>query len=251
MNPHENLGPYALELLDAAAHESFERHLNGCADCRVELAQMQEAARLLEVAAPPFEAPPGLEQRAIDAVRAANANPSAGFEPRLAPAPAPRRRWFDRPLLPALGAAVGALLLGAVLGLYFSDTDDGPSGPVEIRGSLVSPARDAVGSVTVTMLGIGRDIDFFTDDLAILPKGEYYELWFVGPDDTPSSPNRISAGTFHPDENGVSDVSFTAAVDPAQYPTIEITAEPGDGDPTATGKVVMRLKSGSDDPHGG
>ena len=82
-------------------------------------------------------------------------------------------------------------------------------------------------------------IQLQTDELPILPKGDYYELWFVGPGDTPARPNRISAGTFHPDENGRSDVTFAAAVDPALYPVLSVTAEPGDGDPRPTGPEVL------------
>jgi hypothetical protein len=81
-----------------------------------------------------------------------------------------------------------------------------------------------------------------TDDLPILPRGEYYELWFVGPGDTPTHPNRISAGTFHPDRQGRSNVDFTAAVDPKLYPILSVTAEPGDGNPQRTGPEVLRSR---------
>ena len=64
---------------------------------------------------------------------------------------------------------------------------------------------------------------------------ELYEVWFVATDDSPATPHRISAGTFHPDPDGHSDVQFTAAVNPALFPIVEITAEPGDGNPVATG----------------
>jgi len=83
-------------------------------------------------------------------------------------------------------------------------------------------------------------IEFRTNELPILPKGEFYELWFVGPGDTLADPNRISAGTFHPDEAGRSQVTFAAAVDPAKYPVLSVTAEPGDGDPRRTGPEVLR-----------
>ena len=83
--------------------------------------------------------------------------------------------------------------------------------------------------------GIDRVIEFRTDELPILPKGEFYELWFVGSGDTLEQPNRISAGTFHPDAEGRSHVTFAAAVDPAVYPVLSVTAEPGDGDPRRTG----------------
>ncbi|MEJ7584285.1 MAG: hypothetical protein WKF43_09410 [Acidimicrobiales bacterium] len=56
-------------------------------------------------------------------------------------------------------------------------------------------------------------------------------MWFVGPGDTADAPNRISAGTFHPDERGRIDIELTAAVDPVKYPALSVTEEPGDGDP--------------------
>ena len=61
----------------------------------------------------------------------------------------------------------------------------------------------------------------------------------MGPGDGPGQRNRISAGTFHPDEQGRTDVDLTAAVDPTKYPELSITAEPGDGDP-APGREVVR-----------
>ncbi len=33
---------------------------------------------------------------------------------------------------------------------------------------------------------------------------------------------------------------LAAAVDPTLFPIVEVTAEPGDGDPRATGPVVLR-----------
>lgn len=76
-----------------------------------------------------------------------------------------------------------------------------------------------------------------------LPKGERYELWFAGPGDRPARPNRISADTCDPDENGRSHVSFAAAVDPALYPVVIVTAEPGDGDPRPSGIEALRTSN--------
>jgi hypothetical protein len=92
----------------------------------------------------------------------------------------------------------------------------------------------------VDELGSGRRIAFATDDLPVLPKKDFYELWFVGPGDRPGAPNRISAGTFHPDPEGRSRVIFHAAVNPRNYPGLAVTREPGDGDPAPTGEDIMR-----------
>ena len=132
-----------------------------------------------------------------------------------------------------------ALAAGVLLGTMLGGGDDGLPGVKEVEATLQAPGG-ATAEATVSKTGIGRVIDFRTGDLPILPKGEYYELWFVGPGDRPGRPDRISAGTFHPDEQGRSDVRFTAAVDPAEYPGLAVTAEPGDGDPAPSGPDVLR-----------
>ena len=115
------------------------------------------------------------------------------------------------------------------------------AGPVEIDTVLYggSANEDPRATAHVTKTGIGRVIDFDSDNLPTLPQGQYYELWFVGPGDTPARPNRISAGTFHPDEQGRSRVTFAAAVDPAAYPGVSVTSEPADGNPQRTGPEAL------------
>jgi hypothetical protein len=111
---------------------------------------------------------------------------------------------------------------------------------VEFATTLEAPDGRATAEVTGVRTGIGRVLEFRSDALPILPTGEFYEVWFVGPGDTDASPNRISAGTFHPDERGRTDVVLTAAVDPVRYPILVVTEEPGDGDPQPSGREVLR-----------
>jgi hypothetical protein len=63
----------------------------------------------------------------------------------------------------------------------------------------------------------------------------------VCPGDRPGAPERISAGTFHPDPEGRSDVRFAAAVDPQGYPELAVTRERGDGDPSP-GRDVLQSR---------
>lgn len=120
--------------------------------------------------------------------------------------------------------------------------DHGP--PLELRAALRAPGRPTVtADAEVFRLDVGRAIAFHTDRLPVLPKGEYYELWFVGPGDSRATPDRISAGTFHPDLQGRSDVRFAAAVDPKKYPVLSVTAEPGNGDPRPSRHEVLRSRA--------
>ncbi len=117
----------------------------------------------------------------------------------------------------------------------------GERGELELRADLHPPGSSRTAATAdVRLLGIGREIAFRSSALPILPKGEFYELWFASPRDRPGRLDRISAGTFHPDPEGVSDVRLTAAVDPAKYPILIVTAEPGDGDPLPSADEVLR-----------
>ncbi len=181
-------------------------------------------------AIPPVVPPQALEARVLEAI-AREAAPEA---------PAGRRwslRWPR--LVPAMAAAAA---LVAVVVVVATSLRGGQAGMLELQAVLHAPTGQAAAAVEVRKTGIGRVITFDSDSLPILPKGDYYELWFVGPGDRPGKPNRISAGTFHPDEDGRSDVHFAAAVDPALYPVLSVTAEPGDGDPRATGPEVLRSR---------
>ena len=234
---HADVAGYALGRLNPHERARFEAHLRTCAACREELAELEEVAGLLELAPPAAEPPADLEARALAAVRRAAVEDGSGAP---APGAAPQRRAWT------IGLGVAALAAAAIAGAFFLGgrvLDDAPPGTREISALLRSPGGSDTASVEVTRTGIGRVVELSSDDLPILPKGELYEVWFVGPDDRPGSPQRISAGTFHPDEDGRTRVTLAAAVDPALFPTIVVTAEPGDGDP-APGREVMRWSSG-------
>lgn len=146
----------------------------------------------------------------------------------------------------AAAAAIIAVLAGFGAARLLADPDDGEvAGDVEFDGTMTGPnGQTADAELTVVGTGIGRVVDLRTGALPILPTGEYYAVWFVASDDSIDVPDRISAGTFHPDPSGRSDVRFAAAVNPELYPIVEITAEPGDGNPLPTGPVVLRATIG-------
>jgi hypothetical protein len=209
-----------------------------------ERAGVREVAALLADAAPRATPPPELRERTLAAVRAAEAPPLNGRVQPVAVTPPTRRRrrsWFARRRL-ALAGGLAVALAAAAMGGALLERDGGLPGELELEATLRAPDGGSSATASVRATGIGRVIEFRTDDLPVLPKGEYYELWFVGPGDRPRKPNRISAGTFHPDEDGRSHVRFAAAVDPANYPRLAVTAEPGDGDPAPNGPDLLRSR---------
>lgn len=144
----------------------------------------------------------------------------------------PGRRTFVA--LAAVAAAAVLVAGGAVLGDRVGGTERG-------REEFDAALAGAAGAATVEgeLVDTGRIVRFDSDDLPVLPKGEFYELWFLAPGDDAGDPRRISAGTFHPDEQGRAHVTLFAAVDPTVYGQVEVTAEPGDGDPDPAETPVL------------
>jgi anti-sigma-K factor RskA len=228
---HHDLGGYLLGSLTADERDRFERHLESCELCRAELDELGEPAGLLLLATPAVAPPSGLKDRTFAAIE-------AEAVARVVVPLARQRRW---PRVAAVAAVAAAVFVAFLAGTRL----DRPEGTVEVAAVLSAPGGGPQQAlVEVRKTGIGRVVRFESDTLPILPKGEYYELWFVGPGDTRARPNRISAGTFHPDERGRSNVQFAAAVDPAKYPVLSVTAEPGDGNPKRTGPEVLRSLRG-------
>jgi len=172
--------------------------------------------------------PPEPDPDRVDALRTA----ALALPPAVPVTPtSPRHR-----ALAAVAASVLLLGTGAALGAAV----DRPPGTVEFEVDLVA---DGGGEAAVEgrLVEFGRVVRLSSDDLPVLPTGQFYEVWFVAGPEQVGGPPRISAGTFHPDDAGHTDVSLFAAVDPRLYPTVEVTAEPGrGGEVVLGGQVALR-----------
>lgn len=159
------------------------------------------------------------------------------------PTDRPSRRSPARLLALAAGAAV--LVAAGAVGAVVTTGGGTASDDVLARGTPEFSATLSGGGADVDLDGSrapeGRIVVVSSRTLPVIPPGEYYELWFVSADDAPGSPDRISAGTFHPDyDDGTTDVVLHAAVDPTLFGDVEITRETADGDPAPSGDVVLR-----------
>lgn len=232
---HVDVAGYALGTLDPGERDAFERHLAGCGRCRAELTEMASTVRQLHRAAPPEHPSPSLRARTSIAVANAESDaPAAARAPR-------RRAWVPR--LALLGLAVVAVLAAGLGGLRLGEQRQ--PGTVEIDTRLGSPSGEAtVATARVTETPIGRVVAIESETLPGLDNDrEFYELWFVGPGDGSRGANRVSAGTFHPDERGRTSVRLAAAAVPRDYPVLSLTREPRDGDPRRTGPEVLRSRA--------
>jgi anti-sigma-K factor RskA len=224
MREHDELSAYLLGWLSPAEAASFEAHLRDCDACRSELGELESLPGVIARAAPPFEVPRDLEARTFAAIEHAN---GAGRPQR----PAPRRVWWRRPpLLAGVAGAVAAVVAAVVIAL-----GGGADGE---RVRLVGGDADVIADVVTT--GVGREVTLTIDRLKDPRPDGIYELWFVAPDDTRRRPHRVSAGTFHPDENGRGTVRLVGAAAAEEFPRLSVTLEPADGNPRRTGPEVLR-----------
>ena len=238
---------YLMGELPPPAAQEVRRHVDSCSGCRAELARVAGVHKLLVDA--PLEHSPGA--RLVDEVFALVELDRVGrlaSEVSLAPEPpdgleraaleragvvGPRRSRATTMLVPALGAATLVLGFLGVNWRYEADRMREDLGPVGQTMQLVQleGATAPRDSTTVELVRFG-DTGYRVEmpgAVSPAPDGYYYELWMVG------ASGRVSCGTF---TGGGSFHHFPVGVDPAQYPYLQITLEPEDGDESMNGTVL-------------
>jgi len=172
---HDLVAPYALDALEPAERDAFERHLDECADCRAQLADLQEATLALAFAES-AEPPPALRERILEAARSENGAKVIPF---------PRRRW----LFPATVAAAAATAVVAIgVGLWASSlsrdldrersANAGYARALQLLGggAEVTQLADAEGGLLVAPDG---EAALVVCGLQPAPKDKTYEAWVI------------------------------------------------------------------------
>ncbi len=185
---HALAGPYALDALDGAERDRFERHLRRCQACESEVRGFAATATALAMAAA-AEPPPGLRARVLAASTVIRQAPPVVAIGRHRGPAAPRSRWVPRVAL-ALGA--GGIAAAAALGVVQVSTqhrlDSAQAYSQEIATVLTAPdARlttaptSAGGTAVVVVSRTERKLVFTSSGLPALPNAKVYELWLLGP----------------------------------------------------------------------
>lgn len=223
--PREHPHPDDLALL--ALGERVEgvdiAHLEGCRACRGEvdaLGAVVAAARSLT----PQDSPQAPPARVWDAVRA-----ELGVSPRAARG-GPARRTSMRL---AAAAAVAGLLVGSVAtGLIVAANDDGTAGRVLARTRLAAlPERSGSGDAELLGSGTGRVLEV---DVRGLTRGDgFYEVWLLGAEGT----RLVSLGLL---DGTTARFPIPPEVDVADYPVVDVSLEPADGNPAHSGDSIVR-----------
>jgi len=212
----ELLGPYLLGELTLEEERKLERHLEVCSGCRCALDRAQETHNLLRQLVA-NEPPAELKDQVL--VRA-----------RVQILTRPWVRWGF------WATTAAALLIAAVFGVGLFRTITGDSS-VTVPLTATSLAPEAGGEVQAEEVGENLRVKLEVWEMSELADDEYYEMWCYAEDGS-----RISCGTFQVGSKGQTIVNLTAPATARDYPEIEITREPDDGEPRASGEEVLEGK---------
>ena len=209
-------GPYVLGELSAEEESELERHLEGCSPCRSRLDRLRQTHVLLRgasTAAPSSEVKSQVLSKVTGETLDRSAVPVGGW-----------KLWV---------ATAASLLVAALIGvgLYQSTVGDS-SARVPLTTTSLAPG--AGGEVRGEVVGENIQVELEVWGLPELRRGEYYEMWYYAEGD-----GRISCGTFRTGPRGKANVDLTAPASATNYQEIEITREPDDGNPDASGEEVL------------
>jgi hypothetical protein len=191
-----------------------------------ERSELDELRGLLSAPAAWEQPDPGLEDRVVAAIAdEAKARPSS--------ARVRRRAFLRRPIFPRSAYAVAgfaAVAAAAVaIALAASNSARAPTQlAMVVSGTPLAPG--ASGSATLTKTSSGWRIELSATGLPHLANGRYYEAWLRN-----AAGVLVPVGTF----NDARHVTLWAGVPPTQYPTLSVTRQQANGNPTSSGERVL------------
>ena len=243
---HALAGAYALDALDDAERDRFERHLRRCPACEREVRGFAATAAALAMAAA-AEPPPRLRDRVLAATAVTRQSPpdvARRGAARAATRPGVTRSpWVPRVALAVGGAGLAAAAaLGVVQVATQHQLDSALARNQEIATVLAAPdariaaAPTSVGGTTVVVVSRAEQKLVFTSaGLPALPPEKVYELWLLGPG------TARPAGLLPPPSGGKTAPVLASGV--LADDKVGVTVEPvgGTSSPTTTPIVVMTL----------
>lgn len=241
---HTLVGAYALDAMDAAQRSVFEAHLEECAQCRMEVAELQATAALLGQAAEAVP-PPGMRHRVLEAIDAIRQDaPTVALDrPRPQRGETIARR---RPIFAAAAAVVAFAVLA--LGVLYAQTAARLRG-VEQQITAADAGEDMVAVLAAPDVRISdvaaptggsarflwsdqRSVGVLVGDhLPAAPSGRVYALWLI------DGGNAEYAGAFDLADGGR--VVQVVKGDITDADALGVTAEPAGVPVRPTGDVVM------------
>jgi hypothetical protein len=232
VSQHSDPDLLALRALGEEVPE-VEEHLATCARCRDELDQLRAVvttARAVEPEDQPEAPPPRVWESVVAELGLTGAaGAAAGDELAARRTLAGRRRGS---LLFAAAAAVLGIAVGAAGAVLLSGDDGTAPTQVVAQAELAAlPEHQGSGSAAVRTTGDRRVL---VVDVADLTEGDgFYEVWLLDAE----AQRLVSLGLLEGDRGRF---QLPDAVDVADFPVVDVSIEPADGDPAHSGNSVVR-----------
>lgn len=240
-----------------------DAHLASCEQCQREVSSLRQSVVVASAAGPELmtlEAPPAHVWDRISAELAADeadigptAQPDtrpthhdASADPRdpVEPAPASEATVADvvplrrrsRPATWLLAAAgIGGIVVGGVATAVLLDGSSAPQSTVAASVDLDPlPAWDATGSAQLTIAEDGSRVLQVTVDAAAAAGADgFQEVWLIDQDVA----GMVSLGNL---EGASGEFVIPDGVEVSDFPIVDVSLEPLDGDPTHSGDSIVR-----------
>lgn len=214
---------WVLGALSPEEAERFAAHLEGCAECRAEVARLTEAAERLAEASPLRTPPPELRERLLGSVHAETSLFDAARPDAHPPEPAHRGRFRRRAGVLLAGVATLAIVIAAIV-LIANHTPDHAAA----RTVIGQVTRDGGGAKARAVVQIGpHTATLDLTHLAAPPAGHVYQAWVLRRD----SPATPTGSLFSVPRSGDTLILLPALHDVTE---VIVTAEPPRGSTTPT-----------------
>ena len=227
-----DVGAYVLGALDEHELEPFREHLATCAECREEVAQLQEVTDSLAIAVPRAEASKDLRAHLMTVVRGEAELLRAAGEDADRP-PARTRAVWRRRVFPAI-VATGALAAGLLIGALALNTSSTQQTRV-IQARVLPPA--AGRRATATLRKVGSHVELQVTGMPAPALGRIYEVWLKAGSGAPEPTDALFSVT------GQGDGTIGVPGDLQGVSKVMVTEEPAGGSlkPTRSPVIVASV----------
>ena len=244
---HVSADDLALRALGEELADVPESHLATCPHCQSELDQLRAVvatARAVEPADHPAPPPAAVWDGIVAELGLGAAGDEEGVDgdgggdgaPAAPVTPLPAQRSGRRPatwLLAAAAAVVGLVVgVGATLLVGAGNDDE----PVVASTELTVLADDTPGGdAEILRSGSGRVLQLDVPTLSKETDG-FYEVWLLDED----AKRLVSIGLLDLSQGTSARFPIPDDLDVAEFPVVDVSVEPADGDPAHSGDSVVR-----------
>jgi anti-sigma-K factor RskA len=257
-NTQEELASYAMQNLPLEESASIKEHLQNCAPCRTELAEVCGDLALLGIAVDQQPLPEGARERFLNKIAASPTVKPQGTPAEVTPISvkgARRGPGFWIPWIAAAAMAIVAISLG-VQNRALNDELQDESNLVTNLAAQASRAQQVLEVLTApsaqrVMLTEGKapvepsaratylpergGLVLLATNLKPLPEGKTYELWVIPANGKPPVP----AGLFRPDAVGTANLVLPQLAAGIQAKAFGVTIENASGSDVPTSPIIL------------